>query len=480
MVAAMADRAEEPQNQNRRLTVDFAAWLDDEPVTEAEFYKRGLVVLDTNALLDLYRVNPDTRGQVIKALEAIGDRLWVPHQAAVEFARNRKQAVIDWQGSFKQVRLTLREAAASAVEVLQKALADLERLRLRSNTARTWDPGALGLDRDSLMERLDGVMDPAIAELKSLQADHDTTPKDMQSVDAVLKQVDQLLAGRIGAAYNSTRLRELIDEAMEYRYPNKIPPGFRDAGKNGVLRQIGDFLLWQQTIDRANALPSDNRLVLLITQEEKPDWWKLDDKGDPIRPHPELVQEMRDAANAHLRLVSLADYLNTVGRYTNTDVSDEAVDELRRATAGLSAFVEAVRYKYSQDRLDLLTLSPQEFELIVLALLGVMGYPGTITPLSHDQGADATIHGDGEFGRGKFLVDARRYRSIVDLSAIHALYGVLAASDADGALLVTTSWFARAGKEFAEGKNIHLIEGNELVRLLAENLGIDTFIGLSR
>lgn len=70
-VASMS--RDEQQNRARRLMVDFAAWLDEPPEPEADFYTRGLIVLDTNVLLDLYRVNPATRGQVIKALAAVGE-----------------------------------------------------------------------------------------------------------------------------------------------------------------------------------------------------------------------------------------------------------------------------------------------------------------------------------------------------------------------------------------------------------------------
>lgn len=239
----MVGSIEAPQDRPRRLTVDFAAWLDEPPAPEADFYQRGLVVLDTNVLLDLYRVKPDTRIQVTKALSAVGDRLWVPHQAAIEFSRNRKQVVIDRLSSFKRVREALRSAAANAIDVIDSALHDFERLRLRNGESRVWDSDAKGLGHGSLEQRLRGVMDPALAELEAMLNEHDLQPGDMQSTDAVLKQVDQLLAGRIGPSYDSSRLRDLVEEAINHRYPNEIPPGYLDSRKEVGYRAAGDFVL---------------------------------------------------------------------------------------------------------------------------------------------------------------------------------------------------------------------------------------------
>src|SRR5260370_42672268 len=66
----------------RRLTVDFSAWLDQKHVSQERFYREGLVVLDANVLLDLYRLTPEARNQVLDAFSHIGGRLWVPYQAA--------------------------------------------------------------------------------------------------------------------------------------------------------------------------------------------------------------------------------------------------------------------------------------------------------------------------------------------------------------------------------------------------------------
>jgi hypothetical protein len=55
---------------------------------EAELALRsGLVVVDTNALLNLYRYTERTRDDLFRVLESLGTRLWIPHQVMLEFWR---------------------------------------------------------------------------------------------------------------------------------------------------------------------------------------------------------------------------------------------------------------------------------------------------------------------------------------------------------------------------------------------------------
>ncbi|MEU9009038.1 PIN-like domain-containing protein [Streptomyces sp. NPDC048479] len=53
-------------------------------------FQSGMVVLDTNVLLNLYRSNARTREDTLAVLTKLRDRLWVPHQVLTEFWRNRE------------------------------------------------------------------------------------------------------------------------------------------------------------------------------------------------------------------------------------------------------------------------------------------------------------------------------------------------------------------------------------------------------
>jgi predicted nucleic acid-binding protein len=55
----------------------------------------GLVVIDTNVLLNLYRYNDQTRDDLLSVLRRLGERLWIPRQVVEEFWRNREAVLRD-------------------------------------------------------------------------------------------------------------------------------------------------------------------------------------------------------------------------------------------------------------------------------------------------------------------------------------------------------------------------------------------------
>jgi HJR/Mrr/RecB family endonuclease len=451
----------------RRLTADFSGLLGTGRVRPERFFREGLVVLDASVLLDLYRITPQARRQVLDALSSTGARLWVPHQAAAEFSRNRRRVVEQRMSSFTEVRQALRASAADAIDVLESAVKLLQRQRERNATTRRWEPPEVGLDRTSLLARLGGVMDPALAELEALAAEHDVHPGDMQGGDPLLSQIDELLAGRIGPAYPRDRLRALVEEAHSFRYPNQIPPGYLDADKKTPLLAAGDFLLWCQTIDRVQEMPIPDRLVSLITSDTKGDWWELDSRRHPRGPRPELVQELRDAATADLLLLTLKDFLAGAAQHLASNVSGQTLLEVQDAASSIAEPVPDALSDTSAE-IDLLGLAPFEFENVVRALFARMGNAILMPPDSADPGYDFMMSGSSIGGRDSIVVNAKRYRSPVNASAVRELYGTVVFTGAQAGVLVTTSSFTHAAREAARRAGVvTLIDGQALLQQLA-------------
>ncbi|MGH3833466.1 MAG: PIN-like domain-containing protein [Pseudonocardiaceae bacterium] len=213
------------------MTLSFAGWLDNSGASEKTFFEDALIVLDANVLLALYEIGADARREVFAVLTHVIGRLWVPHQATLEFCRNRKRVVTERTVNFNEVRRSLRTVTREATGLLEAAAKQVLDLREKNRTSRPWDPTAAKLGRHSLEARLAGVMDLAVAELDALEAEHDVHPKDMQQADRLFIEIDRLLTGRIGRAPSRELLRRLAEEAISFRFPNEIPPGYGDAGK---------------------------------------------------------------------------------------------------------------------------------------------------------------------------------------------------------------------------------------------------------
>jgi restriction system protein len=124
------------------------------------------------------------------------------------------------------------------------------------------------------------------------------------------------------------------------------------------------------------------------------------------------------------------------------------------------------------DRPNLLKLSPKEFEDLVQNLFTKMGLDTKPTRLSRDGGVDCVAFDHRPIFGGKVVIQAKRYRNTVDVSAVRDLFGTLQNEGASKGILVTTSGYGPASYEFASGKPIELLDGSNLLSLLAEHAGI--------
>ena len=197
-----------------------------------QFIREGLVALDANILLDLYRLNSEARQDLLSLLTQLGDRLWVPNQAALEFHRNRFNVIYDQQDIIEKTRKVISESA--------------NRLREAVNQLRdhpVMDRRLLGNTIDSAFAQINAYLDEACKEpvLSIETANHE---------DPILDAITELLSGRVGKAYDTDRMAKVAAEAKK-RIQDKRPPGYADAKKEED-KKIGDYVLWRQLMDEAS------------------------------------------------------------------------------------------------------------------------------------------------------------------------------------------------------------------------------------
>jgi hypothetical protein len=270
----------------------------------AEMWESCLFVLDANVLLNLYRYSVDTREELLAILQGISDRLWVPHQAALEY---------------QQRRLLVIGQQAAAYEDIRNLLANCrKRLEndLRSSVSRGRHPF---IDADRLLDRITTVFGEIEDDLEELSQAH----PDLVAEDPVRETLTALLNGRVGPPYSTERLSEIYGKGKA-RYDEEIPPGYRDTDK-GDARRYGDLVLWFQTIDKAK---ESNQPILLVTDDRKDDWW-LKFKGRTIGPRPELVNEMVSEADVSFYMYSADPFMEHASKYLERQVNQRAIEEVR-------------------------------------------------------------------------------------------------------------------------------------------------------
>lgn len=112
------------------------------------------------------------------------------------------------------------------------------------------------------------------------------------------------------------------------------------------------------------------------------------------------------------------------------------------------------------------SLSAEDFEAQVGRYFKSLGYVVRRVGQSGDHGVDLAVYTPGE---GKWIVQCKRYsRRAVGEGAVRDLYGAMMHEHADRGFIFTTSTFSVHAREWAEGKPIVLVDGEELVARLHE------------
>ena len=192
-------------------------------------YRSGLIVLDTNALLDLYRLSPSARNELFAVLEALKDRIFIPHQVASEFHKRRVDAVVGRLSEIETNRTSLDDARRQALNAVRSVA---RRTHGREDEA------------NATVKTLESAFETAATFVHRTADEYDLDPDSIATVeDVVLIRLKQIVEGRVGGRPSHEALEEDGREAAR-RAREDIPPGFKDAGKKD--NSYGDYLWWAE------------------------------------------------------------------------------------------------------------------------------------------------------------------------------------------------------------------------------------------
>lgn len=274
-----------------------------------------MLVVDTNILLQLYRVPEATRKEILDILRALGDRLWVPHHVGLEFERNRLGVIAS--------------ARKQADEILQD-FAGLEGLSDKIR-ALELDKRAIGVEEEPLLIALRAAREKACEVMQTVRESHVQLSHD----DPIRDAIHDLYTGRIGDAPVDQGAVDDMERDGQRRFDNLVPPGFRDAGKDAAAyvakglryqRRFGDYVVWRQTVDYVKAHGVSH--LMYATLDNKEDWWhRL--QGQTVGPLPELVHEMQSAGVEVFWMYNLQQLVEQSKRMGVAAVSDTTLQEVQ-------------------------------------------------------------------------------------------------------------------------------------------------------
>jgi len=283
-----------------------------------QLWKDGLLTLDANVLLDLYRYHENTRNSILRSIESFKGRLWLSHQTAEEFFRNRAKVIVGSSAGFKQAADELAKLRKTYVSSLEQ---------LQSNRIIATDIV------EKLNTSLTGAINQADQEIETARS---AFPNYLEQ-DPILDQLLMHFDGAIGKAFNEEELKVAKTEG-ERRKKSQVPPGYMDDGKDGD-RPYGDYYMWRQILDHAK---SQSRPMILVTSERKEDWWERP-SGKTIGPRQELLKEAHEYAAQKILIYQTDRFLQFAAELIGSKVDENAVDEIRAIDRLRSGTANAVQ-----------------------------------------------------------------------------------------------------------------------------------------
>src|SRR5690349_19097474 len=88
----------------------FPGYYRPTPKEFDQLWKGGIFVFDANVLLHIYRFTPETRQQFLDILQRLQTQIWIPHQVAYEFSKDRIEVINQQLNAYDLVKVLLHDA----------------------------------------------------------------------------------------------------------------------------------------------------------------------------------------------------------------------------------------------------------------------------------------------------------------------------------------------------------------------------------
>jgi len=263
-----------------------------------KIWQDGIIVFDTNVLLNLYRYSKATRETLVDLITKFKDKIWLPHQAALEYNKNRYEVISDQEKAYK--------------EFIEKVV------QIQKDLQSTSKPPFLS---ELVHKELNAVFDKVNSEVEESINKY----CDYLKEDPIYSELSALFENRITEPFDDKKLEGIFKEGEE-RYKKKVPPGYEDEKSKEGNRKYGDLVLWKQVLEKAKEL---SKPVLLITDERKTDWWWKIKDGRNMGPRHELVAEMYQHAKVDFHMYSSERFLSYGQSFLKEQINEQALKEIQ-------------------------------------------------------------------------------------------------------------------------------------------------------
>ena len=283
----------------------FRGYYKPTPSELAAIWEKCIFCFDANVLLHIYSYTPETRERFFEIINRLNERIWIPHQVAYEYQKNRLYVISDQIKAYEEVEL-----------ILNKNIANLKNEIFKDYKRHPF------LNTQEIVEDIEKALEEVKTKIKLAQTNH---PNYLEA-DDLREVLSDLLEGKVGHPYSEEELESIYQKA-EKRFSYKKPPGYKDA-KKPIPKNYGDVVLWFQLIDYAR---NQQKPIIFITDDDKEDWW-LKYEGETVEPRPDLIQEIVSEVGVEdfkFYMYHSDQFIDYAEKFLGLPIKPEAVQEAR-------------------------------------------------------------------------------------------------------------------------------------------------------
>jgi hypothetical protein len=294
-----------PKREREDMRDLFRGYYKPSPKELIEIWNRCTFSFDANVLLHIYSYTPETRERFFEILTRLRERIWIPHQVAYEYQKNRLYVISDQVKAYEDI-----------ASILNKNISNLKQELLKDYKRHPF------IDTKGIIKDIEKDVEEIKERLRVAHLNH---PNYLET-DELRDVLTTLLDGKVGKPYSEEELENIYIKA-EKRFNYKKPPGYKDA-KKPIPKNYGDVVLWFQLIEHARIQPNP---ILFITDDDKEDWWLKYD-GETIEPRPDLVQEILSEVGRddfQFYMYHSDQFMDYAEKFLDLPIQPEAIEEAR-------------------------------------------------------------------------------------------------------------------------------------------------------
>ncbi|EQI78410.1 hypothetical protein QQI_2920 [Clostridioides difficile Y401] len=243
-----------------------------------QILSNGLIILDTNALLNLYRYNEENKNKFFEILSKVSERIYLTNHSVKEFYKNRSEILYN-KAHFKE------GMKKTVCEDIKKLRNTIENVNFKGKFK---DSCCLLKYESDLKSQMLKDIDCFISSIENTIDSYNQSNliTDLGETDPILDKILDLFDGKVNQKFSENELVEIYKEGQK-RYKSKTPPGYKDEDDKGEPGCYGDLVIWKEMINISKEKGTD---ILFVSDDRKEDWCD-NFKGKNVGTRKDLIRE---------------------------------------------------------------------------------------------------------------------------------------------------------------------------------------------